>query len=100
SSRKLTRSFLRHFVGVTVDSRETPMFFLQGGPEHVDASERLLLGLSVSGEPEAAHEAGGESPGKGRADAAIYFPGVQLVALETKVGNGELVHAQMARHAR
>jgi hypothetical protein len=99
ASGELTRSFLTNVAMVRVDTAAKATFFLQGGPDQIDAPDRFLLGLSVSGEP-AADPDGSDVEGNGRADAAIYFRGAQLLALEVKVGAGELVQAQMARHAR
>lgn len=97
---ELTVSFLGQVTHVDVPATPAqPAFFLQGGPDTVQAPERYLLGLSVSGEP--APEADDAAvDGQGRADAAIYLPGQLLCALEVNVRDGELEYPQLARHAQ
>jgi hypothetical protein len=92
----LTRSFLNTVVGIAVPLDQLPVqYFLQNGPG-TPADNRLLLGLSNTGQIEPASWVGRDAGS--RVDGAIHVPDRFTVLIETKVVNA-LDGAQLQRHA-
>ena len=94
----LTASFLTRFVPNAATQGESPVYFLQQGPDGDPAEPSWLLGLSVLGKLDPASVTV-PAVGGSRIDAAIQLPGSALVLIEVKVVE-YLDYEQLWRHAK
>jgi hypothetical protein len=95
---EVTVDFLKRFAPELASANGTRFgYFLQGGPDALEAKGRTLLGISLMGEVEAGTIVPASGPEGSRVDAAISTPN-GLLAIEVKAVD-YLDGAQLARHA-